>query len=107
MHKIWDIILVKFPFTNLTNFKLRPALIVWEYKNDFIILAISSNKLNWINYKLNNSDLKEWELLVKSYIKVNKITSIEKSIIFSNIAKLDKDIVKKVKKKFIDKILYL
>ena len=106
MHKKWDIILVKFPFTNLTNFKLRPALIIWEYKKDFIILAISSNKNNWINYEIDNWSLSWWELLIKSYVKVNKITSIENSIIFSKIATLDKKNTKKIKEKFIDKILY-
>ena len=89
MYKVWNIILVKFPFTNLADFKLRPALIIWEYapkevllgnKNDYIILAISSNKDNWINSKIDSSDLSSGELLVKSYIKINKITSIEKSL---------------------------
>ncbi len=105
MYKNWDIILVKFPFTNLTNFKLRPALIIWEYKQDYIILAISSNKNNGINYEIDNNDLESGELLIKSYIKLNKITSIEKSIIFSKIATVEKKFLNKVKDKFIDKIL--
>jgi len=105
MYKIWDIILVKFPFINLTDFKLRPAIIVWEYKNDYIILAISSNKKNWINYEIDNNDLDSGELLIKSYIKINKITSIEKSIIFSRIAKTEKKFLNKVKEKFVDEVL--
>lgn len=105
MYKNGDIILVKFPFSNLENFKLRPALIIWDYKNDYIILAISSNDKNWINYEVDNKDLKSWKLLIKSYIKINKITSIEKSIIYSKIATTEKKFLKKVKEKFIDKIL--
>lgn len=105
MHKKWDIVLIKFPSINSTNFKLRPALIIWEYKNDYIILAISSNKNNWINYKINNDDLSSWELLIKSYIKINKVTSIEKSIIFSKIWTLKNKIEKKVREDFINKIL--
>jgi len=105
MYKNGDIILVKFPFSNLENFKLRPALIIWDYKNDYIILAISSNGKNWINYEVDNKDLSAWELLIKSFIKINKITSIEKSIIYSKIATTEKNFLKKVKEKFIDKIL--
>jgi len=105
MHKTWDIVLVKFPFTDLSDFKLRPALIIWEYKSDFIILAISSNKNNWINYEVDNTDLSKWELLIKSYIKINKITSINKPIIFSSIWAVEKKFLRKVKNKFVDKIL--
>jgi len=105
MYKNWDIILVKFPFSNLENFKLRPALIIWDYKNDYIILAISSNAKNWINYEVDNKNLSTWKLLIKSFIKINKITSIEKSIIYSKIATTEKKFLRKVKEKFIDKIL--
>jgi len=68
-------------------------------------LAISSNGKNWINYEIENTNLSWWELLIKSYIKINKITSIEKSIIYSKIATSEKKFLKKVKEKFIDKIL--
>ena len=105
MHKTWDVILVKFPFTNMENFKLRPALIVWEYKNDAIILAISSEKSNWIDYEIESSDLSKWKLLIKSFIKINKITSIDKDIIFSKIWTTEKNFLKKVKNKFVDKII--
>jgi mRNA interferase MazF len=105
MYKIGDIILVKFPFTNLKKFKLRPALIVWEYQNDYIILALSSQKQGWISIEVENGDICEWELLIQSYIKLNKITSIEKNIIFSKIAFVEDCFLSKVKKKFCKKIL--
>ncbi len=105
MYNKKDVILVKFPFTNLTNFKLRPALIIWEYKNDLILLAISSKKCNWVNYKIDNSDFKNGELLVKSYIKVNKISTLSKDIVFSKIWTLEKSVYTKIKSKFIEEIL--
>lgn len=105
MYKTWNIILVKFPFTDLSDFKLRPALIIWEYKNDFIILAISSKKNNWINQEIKKADLSKWELLIKSYIKINKITSIEKSIIYSKIWSVEKKFLKKIKGRFVEEVL--
>lgn len=105
MYKKKDIILVKFPFTNLQDFKLSPALIVWEYKDDFIILAISSNKKNGINCKIEKKDMVNGEMLVDSYVKVNKITSIEKSIIYSKIWTIEKQFFHDVKQKFVKKVL--
>lgn len=84
---------------------MRPTLIIWEYKSYYIILAISSNKNSWINYKIDNDDLSSGELLIKSYIKINKVTSIEKSIIFSKIWTVKNKIEKEVKKEFIDNLL--
>jgi mRNA interferase MazF len=36
------IILIHFPFTNLTDFKLRPALVIHESENDVVVAFISS-----------------------------------------------------------------
>jgi mRNA interferase MazF len=36
------IVLIHFPFTNLTNSKLRPALVIHESENDAVVAFISS-----------------------------------------------------------------
>lgn len=46
-YKTWDVILVPFPFTNLSRVKKRPALIIspdsYNSDRDVIILFITSN----------------------------------------------------------------
>lgn len=37
-----DIILVQFPFTDLSSSKLRPALVISQHEDDLIILGIFS-----------------------------------------------------------------
>ena len=42
MYNCGDIVLINFPFTNLTDSKVRPALIITEKKDDIIVLGIFS-----------------------------------------------------------------
>lgn len=80
-----DIILVKFPFSNLSNFKLRPALIISNSEvnktKDIICTQITSNLHNdKFSYKLENSILTN-PLLYESEIRCHKIFTLEISMI--------------------------
>ncbi len=33
------IVVIPFPFTDLSNYKLRPALVLHEYKNDALVIG--------------------------------------------------------------------
>lgn len=80
--KIGDIILIPFPFAEITKVKLRPALVISETKDkyhDLIVCAISS---------VVPDEIGEFELLIKpetlnklktnSIIKVDRIFTLKK-----------------------------
>lgn len=61
-YKKWDIIIVPFPFTNLTTIKRRPALIVSpdEYNsNQDIDIAFLTSKLG-LEYRIGDYKIKNW-----------------------------------------------
>jgi len=105
-----DIILVKFPYSDLQNFKLRLALIIsnqtLEKYNDFIILGITSIKLGDKNLEItiDNTNLFQGSLPKKSYIRVSKIVSLEKNLIIKKVAQINekklKEILEKLSKIF-------
>lgn len=77
-----DIILISFPFSDLTGAKVRPALVISnnEYNQnnlDALVLAITSN-LSAHPYKIliENLDLERGNLPVKSAIRVDKPFSV-------------------------------
>ena len=76
-----EIILVNFPFTDLTGNKLRPALVLAEKRDDILTAFISSN--------IESSD--EDDLLLKAD-KSNKLKQDSKLRLF-RLATLKKDIV--------------
>ena len=107
MHK-GKIVLVPFPFTDLSGHKVRPALILHANKkgNDFIACFISSKQ----NDKTGTFDIKvkantQNGLKVDSIIKTAKIATLEKRIALGEIGFLDQKTLKEIDKKI--KILFL
>lgn len=87
-----DIVLVKFPFSNQSQAKLRPALILSTkgLAGDIIILAITTQKIgkNLHETLLTNNDLTKGTLPKTSFIRTLKIATIERDIIQKTIGQI-------------------
>ncbi len=99
-----DIVLIKYPFTNLKDFKLRPALILWVYQDDVIIIPITTKKTGYF-YEIKTNDLIEGELITKSYLKINSIFTLNKDLIFMKIAVLSQNSFDEILLKFVKDVL--
>lgn len=93
--KTGDIVLVPFPFSELTNIKVRPAVVVSTTKDkyeDIIVSAISSvipdsisaNEIIIESNSINN-------LRIKSVIKVDRIVTIKKESVIAMIGSLSEN----------------
>ncbi len=96
-----DIVLVPFPYTDLSSIKNRPAIIISKNNNseDVILLAITSRNIEF-GFKINNNDLKKGSLPVASFVKIDKVVSLKKSIIRNRVAILEKEVCTEIIKKF-------
>ncbi len=110
MYNQGDVIIVPFPFTDLTGVKQRPALIISnkEYirnSPDVIICGITSN-LKDLEYSvlLEKRDLNSGFIILKSLIKVDKLTSVDKNIIRKKIATIKQSKLQEVFE-ILDKII--
>jgi mRNA interferase MazF len=98
MYKQGDIVIVKFPFTDGSQFKKRPALIISNSKinssEDFLLVQITS-KINNDGLSLDiNKEGCLQELPLKSYIRLHKIFTIHKSLILSKISEVNQTFIK-------------
>jgi mRNA interferase MazF len=91
--KKWDVILVPFPFTDLSSAKRRPALIVspdsYNAGKDVVIAYITS-QIN-SSFRLGDYKLQKWKeagLPKISMIRM-KFATIDKAIIIKTIGKLE------------------
>lgn len=87
-----DIVLVHFPFTDLTQTKLRPALIISaEVVNssfDFVCVQITSRPIfDSLYFKIDESMI-EGSLLLVSGIRLHKIFCLNKKLVLHKIAAL-------------------
>jgi mRNA interferase MazF len=93
------IVLVRFPFTDLSAAKLRPALVIHENDRDIVVAFISSR----VPAVLTGSDLliadthpdfPETGLKVSSVIKFDKIATVSKDLVEGEIGKLPATLAK-------------
>lgn len=88
-----DIVLIPFPFTDLSGNKYRPALILINSEHDVTVCFITS-QLKWQS---------EFDLLLKpsevnglktaSLIRLNKFATIDKDLITGRLGALDNDYI--------------
>ncbi len=90
-YNLGDIVLVKVPFTNQKEYKLRPAFVWFEEYSNIVILGITSN-LNMEGVFLP----KEEGLIVDSVIKTNYIFTIDKKDIQKKLITLSAKYIEKV-----------
>lgn len=83
-----DIILVPFPFTNLSGSKIRPALVLIASDID-VTIAFITTQINWIDkgcVEIESS--KESGLKKNSLIRLDKLASIDKALVLGKIGAL-------------------
>ena len=109
-YKFGEVVLVPFPFTDLTTTKNRPAIVVssdWynAEKKDVILSAITSQITSPIprdEYPLTPIDLQLSGLLKTSTIKIGKIVTIDKRLIRQRLGKISDESLDIVEKKLIN-----
>lgn len=88
-----EIVLFPFPFTDLTNRKLRPGLVVSnEMKEDLILCQITSKNTRKDNFviELNREETLEGSLMIDSYIRGNMLFTASKNQIIKKVCKINK-----------------
>ena len=105
-YKIGDIILIKFPFTNLAKSKKRPVLVVKNENNlnDIVCFQITANNEESNILKINNNDLIDNNLTLESYIKYDKCFTLNTNIVDKKIAKINNHLLTKLKHLFCEEI---
>ena len=107
MFKKGTIVLIPFPFTDLTGTKVRPALIVSSNVlkgEDIVLVFISSLKTkNLLSTDLlittSHKDFKQTGLKEESILKIDKIATLDKKIILGELGEISRDIQKEVDQK--------
>ena len=80
-----DVVIVPFPFTDLSGNKKRPAFVLANLQGDDIIICQITSKAKFDSFALplSASDFITGALPIDSYIRPNKIFTADKNIILS------------------------
>lgn len=98
-----DVVLVRFPFTDLTTTKLRPAVVLAIHGDDLIIVGIFSSppqpsQQTWIVLGSQERNFSETGLKTTSVIKAERIAVIEHSVVVRKLGRLSASQMEKVKR---------
>lgn len=97
-----DIVVINFPYSDLTTYKKRPAFVVKVPKEEDIIVCqiTATSQEKSLEVPLNDNDFEQGKLKMQSNIRIDKIFSVEKSMIDYKIGHLKKDKVSEIIDKF-------
>jgi len=99
----YDLVVVKFPFASSLKYKARPAVILSSdiynenSRGTFLILAISSNVANKLDFELEIKEWKQTGLLKPSIFKAS-IATIEKDFVISKLGTLLENDISRLEK---------
>jgi mRNA interferase MazF len=90
-----DLLLVPFPFTDLSAAKRRPvlALTAPDSYGDFISLPVTSRPQAKHGVALNPTDLTRGQLPAPSWIRTDRIVTLNASLVVKSIGNVSEDII--------------
>ena len=99
------IILLPFPFTDLSTTKRRPALVILERTQDVVVVFISSKVPKPIErvhilIEKESKDFPITGLKITSVIYLDKIATISKNLIIGELGEVSKRLRRKINKNF-------
>src|SRR5882757_6074618 len=85
-----QVVIVHFPFSDLTAAKLRPAVVLAEAgRGDWVLCQITSNPYGDPNaIQLNNADIAQGSLRVTSYARPRKLFTAHSTLIAGKVGDL-------------------
>lgn len=100
-----EIVIINFPFTDLSSKKLRPALILSNEKfnksKNCILMGIYSKEgLEGFSVKLEQKDLISGKIKKTSFLRFQNIFTLEKRLIIKRIAEIKSDKLDQILDKF-------
>jgi mRNA interferase MazF len=89
-YKKGDIVLIKFPFTDLLSSKVRPALIMRDQSDDDITVLPISTTINLQPHDIliKNEAYQKNPLPVESAIRIGKIGTLHERLVIKKVSQL-------------------
>tara|TARA_Y100000031_G_C7898152_1_gene238291 strand:- start:60 stop:392 length:333 start_codon:yes stop_codon:yes gene_type:complete len=99
-----DVVVLPFPFSDLSASKRRPALVAAELTGEDVVLCQITSKTRKDDYALllKKQDFQQGKLHVDSMIRPNRLFTAEKSIVQYKVGSLKGSKIKEVENKVIE-----
>ncbi len=92
-----DIVIIAFPYTNMNNTVMRPAMVVVDTGDEDIIVARITSQKRDRKTEVEITNWKNKGLLMQSYVRMSKIATLNRKDIKKKISSLDRGDIKRAK----------
>jgi len=95
---VGDVVFVRFPFSDLSGQKLRPALLLAEAgRDDLVLCQITSQRYTDERaIKLESDDFSQGRLIKASYIRPAKLFTANMSIVEKTVGRVKPEVIRLV-----------
>ena len=99
-----DIVVIPFPFSDLSGSKRRPALVIADLDGDDVILCQITSVVRNDNYAvpIDDADYESGMLPVKSFVRPNKIFTADRHLVLYSPCQLKSEKVRAITDAIID-----
>jgi mRNA interferase MazF len=97
-----SIVLLSFPFTDLSSSKVRPVIVISNERynrdsEDFIAVPLTSNlREHEYSILVTQKDLETGKLILDSMARIDRVSSISKNLVRMNIGSVKTHVHKKI-----------
>ncbi|MEP7127532.1 MAG: type II toxin-antitoxin system PemK/MazF family toxin [Chitinophagales bacterium] len=91
-----DVVLVPFPFSDLSGNKIRPAVVLIDSTSEVTVAFVSTqvHKMTEFDFELAPDSTNGLKHL--SYLRLNKIVTIHSRLIFGRLGNVDQNTLRKI-----------
>jgi len=91
------IVILKFPFTDGTNYQRRPALVLNDFEDGDLLVCRITSKIYRTKYDIYLDNWLRYGLRLPSVVRVHKMATLEKDMMETIIGHIDETVLEKVK----------
>ena len=101
-YKKGDILLIRFPFTDLSRSKKRPVLVIQDENNygDIVCFQITSQSTQQSIFKIEPNNFNSGELKLVSFVKYDKCFTLNSEIVDKKLASVNDKFLAQIKELF-------
>lgn len=95
--KFGEVVLLRFPFTDGTSLKRRPALVIHESNDGDVIVCRITSKMYHSDFDIEIENLDKTGLKLPSVIRVHKIATLEKNLVELKMGQIENELKARVR----------
>ncbi len=99
-----SVVVVPFPFSDLTQAKRRPALVITELKgDDFVLCQITSRTIrDGYSISVDETDFEEGSLKQTSNVRPNRLFTAHRRILLYQVGRLRREKIEEIIEKIVE-----